>query len=546
MKNDIYKIYLNKKKLSKKENKKTYANTDENLSMNVGMFQAKLTTEKSPVIFSAIKCRPDKEKKVYYPKIRQISKSNANKLLNTKDLIIDTRNKEQIMNQNINKFNFVEYRHKKYQNYRAPVKVISSRESKEKDLNYYTPNSYNEIDSSKNENLSLRKRIKNMKHQIIERPINGSMPRYALTYDYLPHHEIGNSLYTVLSMRKNQFFDSYNKSREKEKKQISRIDQMKFLKYNNTPLSSYLENNKDYTKQIDLLNQPFSYISLLNDDYAISEKMRFQKIMEKLTRVKKCILENPSQEFEIVKEFLLNIGLYKLDDYDMDKLNNFLKFIKSDFLIDPAKDIKENVIDILNNNNIDKPPISNALDCINEEYLLNEIQKRKNLIKHKKIGEYVNCLTETNNDDANEKTKSKRNKSLYKSKENISRNKSMNYRRKQNPLQYKGLCVDLKRQQEIILFNKKKDLDIVNSPKEVVDMIEKEIKTEKKSEEKYLAKTHYNWCKNIHSNKRLYGERKDKPDYNEIKKKNMLTEYICLIKAKNNMELRKLKEKYKI
>ena len=113
-------------------------------------------------------------------------------------------------------------------------------------------------------------------------------------------------------------------------------------------------------------------------------------------------------------------------------------------------------------------------------------------------------------------------------------------------MEHKGLCIDLKRQQEINLLQNKKDLDLVNSPKIAVDMIKKEIISNNKKD-KLRAKTHYNWCKNIYKNKRLYGgRRQENAEYNEIKKKNMLTEYICLMKAKNNMKLSKLKEIYKL
>ncbi len=39
-------------------------------------------------------------------------------------------------------------------------------------------------------------------------------------------------------------------------------------------------------------------------------------------------------------------------------------------------------------------------------------------------------------------------------------------------------------------------------------------------------------------------KKKSDYDYNELKKQNKLTEYICLTKAKNNYELEELKKKY--
>ena len=114
------------------------------------------------------------------------------------------------------------------------------------------------------------------------------------------------------------------------------------------------------------------------------------------------------------------------------------------------------------------------------------------------------------------------------------------------PLTYKGLCIDLKRQQKINLSSKNKDLDIVNNPKLVMDLIKKDI-IKHNNKDKLRERSQYNWCRNVNKNKRLYGAKKqENAEYNEIKKKNMLTEYICLMKAKNNMKLSKLKEIYKL
>jgi hypothetical protein len=61
------------------------------------------------------------------------------------------------------------------------------------------------------------------------------------------------------------------------------------------------------------------------------------------------------------------------------------------------------------------------------------------------------------------------------------------------------------------------------------------------------AKTVSNWKKVLKSNnEKLYGEKKNNSDYEELKKRNMLTEYICLMKAKNKYEINKLQKKYKL
>ena len=62
------------------------------------------------------------------------------------------------------------------------------------------------------------------------------------------------------------------------------------------------------------------------------------------------------------------------------------------------------------------------------------------------------------------------------------------------------------------------------------------------------AKTYAIWTKDLREGKnpKLYGGKRNNSDYEELKKRNMLTEYICLMKAKNNYEISKLKEKYKV
>ena len=560
MKNALEEKEKNKKT---KKSKTTQLNHCEFIPIN--SLQLQMNDNKDyPFSLNTDKNRLDKEKQFYFSRTKFYDKNKKK----PKNLIIDTRsNPSNLMSPKNNKFNFVDYRRKKYIIHKFPFNNHLN-ESYEKNNNII--NYTNNENFSKEDNLSLEQKVKNMKYQFIKAPVNGCLPNFALTYTHLPHREVGNSIYSVMAMRKNQFVDAYNQTGEKEYPELPKLQQMQFLlnTSNNNLMSSYYGKKDEYRKFIDLINQPFSYISLLNDDYSMSEKMRFQKMMDKLNKVKKCIEENPDQEFEIAKEFILGIGLYDITNLDIDKLNNFLNFIKSDFLIDPSKNMKENIFNILNKNDLHKPSISKALDCINEDFILNEIKKRKNLIKHKKIGEIFNYFNETYSDFINSKiNENKNNYNISIIKENY-KNKTLNnfleeykYNRlnkkiksktvkhkriRTRPLEHKGLCIDLKRQQEINLLETKKDLDLVNSPKLAVDMIKNEIiKNNKK--DKIRDKTHYNWCKNIYKNKRLYGGKKqENAEYNEIKKKNMLTEYICLMKAKKNMKLSQLKEAYKL
>ena len=118
-------------------------------------------------------------------------------------------------------------------------------------------------------------------------------------------------------------------------------------------------------------------------------------MMQKLTKLKLCIESNPKKEYDIVKEFLLSNKLFDVDNFQVNKLKNFLHFIKGDFLLDPTKNIKENILDILNGNEIEKPHISNELNDFKNADFKNELIKQniKNIQKN-----YPNNLIEDKED----------------------------------------------------------------------------------------------------------------------------------------------------
>ena len=493
----------------------------------------------------------DKTTQSFSPIINHHNKSKTHSKY--RELVIDTRNTP--LN-DIHKFDFVKYRHEKYQKHKYPTNIIKEKINLDKPTIIYTDVKTSEANIYEDK-ISLHKKIKIMKNQLINSPINGLIPAYSLSYKNLPHYPISNTLPTILTLRKNQFKE-YNKRTDNVKEGLEKIKQIQFLMNNNSmPISSYYGNKSNYKKHVDIENQPFSYIYLLNDNYSISEKMRFQKNMDKLIKVKKCIEENHDQEFEIAKEFILSIGIYDLKNFDIDKLNNFLSFIKTDFLIDPSINLRENILKIMNKKKINKPKISNALDCVNEEYLLKEMEKRQNLIKYKKIGDVFSFFEENykyNKELLNQaKNKNKKISKLktynYTFEENLNKNKKAKSKIivRQHPLEYKGLCIDLHRQQKIDSPENKIELDIVQNPKKVIDLVKKEIIKNKKGKDFNKNKTSYNWSKNVYKNKRLYANKKEEDSiYSEIKKKNMLTEYIVFMKAKNHIKFSQLKKQFDI
>ena len=494
----------------------------------------------------------DKTTQSFFP----ITNNNKSKIKSKySDLIIDTRNTP--LNYLRQKFDFVKYRHEKYQNHKYPTKITKEQMNINKPTIVYNDTKAKSNDIYNNDKISLNKKMKIMKNQLINNPINGLIPSYSLSYNHLPHSPISNTLPSILTLRKNQFKE-YNIKTDIAKEGLEKIKQMQFLMNNNSmPISSYYGNKSNYKKHIDMENQPFSYIYLLNDNYSMSEKMRFQKNMDKLIKVKKCIEENQDQEFEIAKEFILSIGIYDLKNFDVENLNNFLNFIKSDFLIDPSINLRQNILNIMHKKNIKKPKLSKELDCVNEEYILKEIEKRQNLIKYKKIGDIFDFFEESYKYNKEllmqEKNKFKNISNIkiinYLTQENNNKNKKSKSKTniRMHPLQYKGLCIDLHRQQKIYSKKNEIDLDIKNNPNNVFDLIKNDIIEHKKGKDFNKNKTCYNWFKNVYKNKRLYDtKKKDDSLYNEIRKKNMLTDYIVFLKAKNNIKFTELKKQFKI
>lgn len=622
-------------KMSEAKSKKMIQNSSSQVSeQNPLFYERKIIAKGStPLSFMQKKYKNMLEKQNFISKSRRITKYNPNNLVTKKELVIDTRS-EILSNKLYNKSNrkknpyFDEYGNKRYQTYKYKYKVNHK----------INQDKYKNFDND--EKLLINNYEKKSRNNNTTEDINFNYPTQSGFYEPLKDHyifpaglppQVTNSLYTILAMRKNQFYDEYNDAKEKERESLPQIKQLQFL-MDKTPMANFYSKKKDVRIYISPNNTPLPYISLLNDDYTLSEKIRFQKIMDKLTKLKKCLEDNPKKEYDIVKEFLLSIGLYEVDNFYIEKLKKFLDFVKGEFIINPSKNIKENMLDILNGTSIIKPNISNVM---NDNYL-NKPKDSKELIeednKIKRYSSEINIKEDKDNDDKvivkslkslnpkitikenkkeiqkelqkgkeinnnddgtnknkdkdndnndgeqkdiNSKNKHKRlilgneinkNKSkrsikshrvesveriMTKKYQEVERNNSLsNLTQKQKDiiLHYKGLSINLKRQKEIYKSNNNIDLDLVSKPKNVIDMLEKKFKDEEKANKDMRAKTYASWDKNLREGKnpRLYGGKKNDSEYEELKKRNMLTEYICLMKAKNNYEISKLKEKYKL
>ena len=508
--------------------------------------------------------------KYFVSKTRRIGKYNPNKKIIDKVIILDTRNEIVQTPKNQTGFNekpnYLEYRNKKYNMLNKSKKIYPQKIIR---LKAYS------IDSIPN---YFYKNVK---------PYN-----YSLNYIPKESEKKDKSLYSLVSHEKNKFMEEYNKAKENEKKWNIFPKKRQFI-MDRTPLANFYSRKKNIKKFISPKNAPLPYISLLNDDYLFSEKLRFQNMMQKLTKLKLCLESNPKKEYDIVKEFLLNNKLFEIENFTTEKLKNFLYFIRGDFLLDPAKNFKENILDILNGNEIEKPKISNEMNDLKDEDFENELIKQnvgnmQNNLKKSLTDDNENCIVKnlrryplkinSNQNDNNIKSisnhrKPKKKEDIDKSFENIYhkfltksemierllnkkyhekekiQNNNNNYTSKEKEKIKNFICLplNLRRQTEIGLSSINDNLDLNKKPEFIIGLLEKKFKEEEKENLELRAKTVSNWKKILKlKNEKLYGEKKNNSDYEELKKRKMLTEYICLMKAKNKYEINKLEGKYKI
>ena len=277
-------------------------------------------------------------------------------------------------------------------------------------------------------------------------------------------------------------------------------------------------------------------------------------MMQKLTKLKSCIESNPKREYDIVKEFLLNNKLFEIDNFQTNKLKNFVHFIKGDFLLDPAKNFKENIMDILNGNEIEKPQLSYKLKNKKKAYFRNELLKQniKNLEINsqtnsredndncivKNLNRYPQKIIEEPKDDSKAISPKKQEKHIknktdneynmspiyskpkskgeiierlltkkYHEVEKFHYSPNLTEKEKEIVKNFKRLPLNLRRQKEIY-SSCFENLDLDNNPKIIIDLVEKKFKDEEKENEDLRAKTVANWNKVIKiKNEKLYGEK---------------------------------------
>lgn len=266
-----------------------------------------------------------------------------------------------------------------------------------------------------------------------------------------------------------------------------------------------------------------------NQEYVhgnISEMERFRRSTEQLLKLKELINNNPDLCNALLKEYIWRHGIYDDEYYRISKLINLNNYLNSTFKIDPKKSMKELLIKGLN---------YFQTDCNENTDNNNQIKKKIQTVTRDHIS-YLRPI---------------KNKKLIKDEATVVGN----------------IITDMNLQNN--LYNKKKqrtELDIINQPDEIVNLLQNEFIEEQPKDNDSIANVPIpssqlglsmkKKIKNFDANKpktasntikiyeRLYQKKKATCDYDLIKKHNKLLEYVCYIKAKNNLQYLHLKEQF--
>jgi hypothetical protein len=408
---------------------------------------------------------------LYITKNKRIEKYNPKELIKSSELTIDTRNPKYYQGKKIpnNTFAYAQYKQFKFPNYKIKNYIHDDLKDKKILLSEFE-----------------------------------DIPDYALSYALLPKYQISHTLYRELQSKKNEFMDVFNRQKEIEKENNVNLKKRKILIEQFPPQNIFnRKNNINDILKSGMIKIP--YINDLNMDFTTSEKQRYISIMEFLYKLKNFIERYPQEENKLIHEFLMEHNVFDIEYYDIEKINNFSNFLNSDFTIDPKKNFKEKLKDILN-------------------------------------GLYNN---ENNNDLTTQYTETKR----LKKKKEYNSQKINKIKINKSVVPMKGLLThDLEFQRKVsIKLNKlSEDYDLVKNPEVIIEKLEKEFKDE---ENKSDENRNFTFLKKVDlNNEKLYGNRLSETQYSVLTKKNRLTEYICLLKAKKHYEIGKIEKSlnYKI
>ena len=319
------------------------------------------------------------------------------------------------------------------------------------------------------------------------------------------------SLYSILAMKKNNIYDKIENFIQTESNKIHKDNNINIFNKKQY-IKPRIEINKKDIKMIRNNKNSMTYLSFLNKNFNESEKIRFYSMLKKLSSIKYLLEleQNSNNKNKIIKSFLLKEGILNKKYLTEKCINNFMNFIENKkIIVNPSYTFKENLINILKNSKNDSNILKNIENTkIDESY--------KDYLKSKQMKNIMNL-----------------NETIYRHK-NVHYHTLDNFKINRFDLDLKN---NLNRQTDILKrVEKQKIFDIKKEPEKIMDSVGIDLNKEKN---------------NVINQIPLYKNKKDLnidiiSDLDIFKQKNLVTEYACFLKAKDNFDLNQIKTKYNL
>ena len=319
------------------------------------------------------------------------------------------------------------------------------------------------------------------------------------------------SLYSILAMKKNNIYDKIENFIQTESNKIHKDNNINIFNKKQY-IKPRIEINKKDIKMIRNNKNSMTYLSFLNKNFNESEKIRFYSMLKKLSSIKYLLEleQNSNNKNKIIKSFLLKEGILNKKYLTEKCINNFMNFIESKkMVVNPSYTFKENLINILKNSKNDSNILKNIENTkIDESY--------KDYLQNKQMKNIMNL-----------------NETIYRHK-NVHYHTLDNFKINRFDLDLKN---NLNRQTDMLKrVEKQKIFDIKKEPEKIMDSVGIDLNKEKN---------------NVINQIPLYKNKKDLnidiiSDLDIFKQKNLVTEYACFLKAKDNFDLNQIKTKYNL
>lgn len=383
--------------------------------------------------------------------------------------------------------------------------------------------------------------------------MNNNINEYYKQYEVEKPFQLAGTIYKELSKQKALFFQKLRSTQNVEA--ILKITQP-------TNVS-----NRSQKKKTCLLDRKFKgaipmnlpvFISYNQQYDTMSEKRRHEKIMETFLKLKSYIDGKPEESLSYIKEFLLENGVYIEEVNSYEKLTNFLHFIHENITIDPKKSFQKIIQDAMNYKT-NYEFYSKEKDDEIEEIGINS--NRNNVINKSKYST-INFANSLNN-----KTifKERKEKEIVKYIDQEKFNLKIN--QKENAKDIKSLIHDLESELSLLQTEKYKKISsmknlLCSRPKKKefiedtntyvpnlclsnLDINLNLINKAKEKKEKAIKRANLQ-CRIREINNRMYYNNiynsKNDVDYIDMRRKNKLTEFIILERAKKTLSIENCKK----